>query len=317
MVKSIMVMVLFIICMPYVPCFVVTLHPDMKTYVDNKVKDGPEMAFMAGEFDHTLAVGSPLLVEGCLIMSCLSGESLLSVNSRTHRLRPGRGALLVFDMVAVPVRVSLDFRCRFLAVGFGMSQDIFFMITSNRFWDSIYQHPVLVMPDDVRDAFGKWFGLVGWTLDNFPPSLADRTLRHATEDFLSVMSHMIERHQGRAGTPPSKSRAWTVANDFLGLLNRHYASHHDVAFYADRLHVSSNYLNIIVQRHMGTSAKEQINIQIMLVVRMLLDTTDMTVTSIAERTGFDDPSYMCRMFRRRTGMSPMQYRNQHRDPRLR
>ena len=84
-----------------------------------------------------------------------------------------------------------------------------------------------------------------------------------------------------------------------------------MAFYADKLNITPNYLNIISKRNIGTTAKEQINIQISLVVKMLLDTTDLTVKEIAERLHYDDPSYLCRVFRKQTGLSPVQYRNRH------
>ena len=82
-----------------------------------------------------------------------------------------------------------------------------------------------------------------------------------------------------------------------------------MAFYADKLHVTPNYLNIIVRRMNAISAKEQINKQIELVIRTLLDTTDLSVKQIAERLHYEDPSYLCRIFRKQTGMTPMQYRN--------
>lgn len=79
--------------------------------------------------------------------------------------------------------------------------------------------------------------------------------------------------------------------------------------YAGRLNVTPNYLNIISKRNTGTTAKEQINLQIGLVVRMLLDTTDLSVKQIASRLHYEDPSYLCRIFRKQTGMSPLQYRH--------
>jgi len=77
----------------------------------------------------------------------------------------------------------------------------------------------------------------------------------------------------------------------------------------DRLNVTPNYLNIIIKRNTGISAKEQIKLQLCLVIKTLLDTTDLSVKEIAERLHYDDPSYLCRIFRKQTGMTPIQYRN--------
>ncbi|MDE6532569.1 MAG: AraC family transcriptional regulator [Muribaculaceae bacterium] len=46
----------------------------------------------------------------------------------------------------------------------------------------------------------------------------------------------------------------------------------------------------------------------------MLDTTDLPIKSIAERLHYDNPSYMCRIFRRITGQSPVEFRNRHRNP---
>lgn len=70
---------------------------------------------------------------------------------------------------------------------------------------------------------------------------------------------------------------------------------------------------IICRKYFGTTAKEQIGIQIGLVVKNLLDTTDLTVKEISEQLHFDDPSYLCRIFKRQTGLTPLQYRNRLRD----
>lgn len=224
----------------------------------------------------------------------------------------GRCSFLVSDMVAVPLAVSPDFRARCLAVRFDMAQDIFFMVTSNRFWDFIYQSPVFTPSGEEYALVSKWFDLAGWVYDTCPDALAARVLKSLAVDYITLLSWRVEESHGDMGTPPVKNRAWAVVNGFLALLGRHYAAHHDVAYYADRLSVTPNYLNIIVRRYVGTSAKEQINLQLTLVMKMLLDTTDMPVKGIAERLGFDDPSYMCRVFRRREGMSPVAYRNMHR-----
>lgn len=47
-------------------------------------------------------------------------------------------------------------------------------------------------------------------------------------------------------------------------------------------------------------------------VEQLLRETPMSLERIAERCGFDYPEYLCRLFRKETGMTPSQYRSLHR-----
>lgn len=260
--------------------------------------------------------GHPLPVDGCLIMLCTDGKAEFSINSRNFSMTPGCMAFICFDMVTVPFSASEDFKAHCLTVAFNATQDIFFLVTSNRFWDFIYRTPVFPLPDDLLDTATNWFALDRWLSSQCSEAIKEKTLRNEAENFMLVMAEQVEIRLGMLGENPSKNRAWTIINDFVGLIDRYYAVHHDVAFYAERLNVSPNYLNIITKRNIGTTAKDQINIQIERVARMLLDTTDLSVKQIAERLHFEDPSYLCRVFRKQTGMSPIQYRNHLRNNKL-
>lgn len=253
----------------------------------------------------------PLSVDGCLIMLCERGFIEITLNSHRYTMHSGDMAFIVFDIVAVPIRTSDDFMARFIAIDFDVAQYIFFLITSNRFWEYIYSTPVFTLNDELYRTATRWFSLINWLSANCAEATAEKALHNEMENFMLVMAEHVESHYGVLGTNPMKNRAWMIANDFLGLINRYYTHHHDVAFYAAKLNISPNYLNIITKRILGISAKEQINIQLGLVVKMLLDTTDLTVKEIAQRLHYDDPSYLCRIFRKQTGLSPLQYRNKH------
>lgn len=267
-------------------------------------------SFISGTTDGTMwPTGRPLSTDGCLIMFCENGSAEFSINSRSYTQQSGCLTLITFDMVVVPVSVSDDFKARFLSIDFDATQDLFFLVTSNRLWDFIYKSPVCALSDTLVRAVARWYDTLGWISANCSDAIRDRMMRREAENFMTAMTELVETRLGSLGDGPQKNRAWALTNDFIALLNRHYARHHDVAFYAGRLNVTPNYLNIISKRNTGTTAKEQINLQIGLVVRMLLDTTDLSVKQIASRLHYDDPSYLCRIFRKQTGMSPLQYRH--------
>ena len=59
---------------------------------------------------------------------------------------------------------------------------------------------------------------------------------------------------------------------------------------------------------MGTSFVEYLNDYRLLMAARMLISTEETVTEIARLSGFDQPSYFNRLFRRKYGMTPSQYR---------
>ncbi|MBP3303991.1 MAG: helix-turn-helix transcriptional regulator [Muribaculaceae bacterium] len=251
-----------------------------------------------------------MVVEGCMLVQCTEGEVELSINSHSHLLRKGMFAVLIFDMVTVVNRKSDDFAMRAVIAGFDLSQDVFFTSTSAGMWDTLYAQPIFEVVPELAGLYDRWFEYVGQIQLSAPDPMRNTLLRKEMESFFAFTSFLCQKIAKRTETDSENNRAWSLAIDFMGLLNRHYTHHHDVAFYANRLGITPNYLNIISRRYAGLSAKEQINLLITLAVKSLLETTDMSVKGISERLNFDDSSYLCRIFRKRTGMSPTEYRKQ-------
>lgn len=254
--------------------------------------------------------GRPLPVEGCMLVQCMAGEAELSINSRQFSLRHGMIAVFVFDMVIVVNRKSEDFAVRTVVAGFDVSQDVFFTATANNLWDALYASPVFEAGADMTELFDRWFDYVSQIELSLPEPIRNTIIRKEMENFFLITSLAYKTDSQKSQTATDKNRAWGLAIDFSGLLSRHYTRHHDVAYYASLLRITPNYLNIISRRYAGVSAKEQIKLQITLAVKNLLETTDLTVKGIADRLNFEDSSYLCRIFRKRTGMSPAEYRRQ-------
>lgn len=98
-------------------------------------------------------------------------------------------------------------------------------------------------------------------------------------------------------------------NAFFELVNTHFPSHHTTTYYADKLCITPNYLNEIVQKNTGTTAKSHILNRLMLEAKKLLTYTDLSITEIASRLNFESTSYFIRLFRSQTHYTPLQYRH--------
>jgi AraC family transcriptional activator of pobA len=95
---------------------------------------------------------------------------------------------------------------------------------------------------------------------------------------------------------------------FAERLEADFAGHHDAAHYADALGVPAATLSRALSNVTGRSTKELVTDRVMLEATRLLRFTDLTVQEVGHRTGFRDPLYFSRAFKRHHGEAPQTYR---------
>ena len=95
---------------------------------------------------------------------------------------------------------------------------------------------------------------------------------------------------------------------FAAVLERDFAAHHDAAHYADALAVPAAALSRALTQVSGRPTKEHVTDRVMLEAARLLRFTDRTAGEIAFATGFTDPLYFSRAFKRHVGLAPTDYR---------
>ena len=107
----------------------------------------------------------------------------------------------------------------------------------------------------------------------------------------------------------------TFENDrvtrFRQLVDEHYLTESGVEFYADKLAVTSNYLNRLVKQNLGQSTKQYIQNRRIDEAKRLLRYTELSVADIAEQLNFETASYFVRAFSKVTKTTPLQYRTSH------
>lgn len=100
--------------------------------------------------------------------------------------------------------------------------------------------------------------------------------------------------------------------ELLELIEAHVHSTKEVSAYAELMHLSTYQLNAIAKAGRGRTCSELITDQLLLEAkRYLLATTDQ-VNQVADRLGYDDPSYFIRFFRKHTGLTPEAFRQRSR-----
>lgn len=82
-----------------------------------------------------------------------------------------------------------------------------------------------------------------------------------------------------------------------------------VQYFAGKLNYSSNYLNELVKKATDKNIQEHIHYKVLDIAKSSLLNTDKKVSEIAFDLGFEYSQYFSRFFKKRTGMTPVEYRN--------
>lgn len=83
-----------------------------------------------------------------------------------------------------------------------------------------------------------------------------------------------------------------------------------VKYFADKLCLSSNYFGDMFKKETGKSPQEYIQEKVIELAKERISDTADTVSQIAYSLGFQYPQHFCRLFKKRVGYTPSEYRVQ-------
>ena len=104
------------------------------------------------------------------------------------------------------------------------------------------------------------------------------------------------------------SRFETLLNDYFKSDLPQMEGLPTVKYCADKLHLSANYLGDLLKKETGKSAQEHVQLRLIEAAKEKMFEKDKSVSQIAYELGFEYPQYFSRLFKKRTGMTPNEYR---------
>ena len=99
---------------------------------------------------------------------------------------------------------------------------------------------------------------------------------------------------------------------FCDQVESRFREHITLSEYAKQLGVTESRLNDICRRVAGEASKELVHERLLQEARRLLRFSAVPVSEIGYQLGYEDPAYFSRFFARHAGMSPTEFREQHR-----
>lgn len=117
--------------------------------------------------------------------------------------------------------------------------------------------------------------------DLFSHILFEKAIEIETDSFIDLATAFIEKHLGEQIT---------------------------IEMLCHALNVSRNYLYRSFHEYYGQTVNDYITGQRINRAKTLLVETTEPVYSVAEKIGFENHTYFCKLFKKKTGLSPSQYR---------
>ena len=168
-----------------------------------------------------------------------------------------------------------------------------------------FGHPRLTLQPDDSGHLEQLMRLAIRYL-NSPNPLHGESLRLIYSLFLSYLSAIEDRSVHNHRFSP---RVEELFLRFIQLLPQHFVEHRDIAFYADRLCITTTYLSRIVRQVSGRTVADYIDQMLLMEAAWLLQTSTLTVAQIADRLHFAETTTFARFFKRLKGCTPKEYRN--------
>lgn len=82
-----------------------------------------------------------------------------------------------------------------------------------------------------------------------------------------------------------------------------------VKMLADHVHLSPSYLSDLLKKETGMNAQEHIHYYLIEQAKNILLNSDHSVSEVAYSLGFDYPQYFSKLFKKRTGKTPVEFRS--------
>lgn len=248
-------------------------------------------------------------LEGGAIYFCRKGWAHATINLKDYEIVENTQVVLLPGTIIRINGCSSDFTASF----FGFPKEMFMeacMRFEPIFFRFIKEQPCYVLPQENTGAIN---GLIRATTaiyndreNRFRNQIAKNHLQSFMLDIYDKCCRYFGKHKIEGGT-----RQDEIFKSFVSLVHEHCASQREVSFYADKLCISTKYLTGICKAVTGDSAKKIIDDFAILEIKVLLQSTELTVQEIADRLVFPDQSYLGRYFKRHEGMSPKEYQSKY------
>ncbi|MBR6830125.1 MAG: AraC family transcriptional regulator [Paludibacteraceae bacterium] len=248
------------------------------------------------------------VISPCM-MVCInhSGVARALYDMQEVVFRPNEIAVVMPDHILRPLESSPDYSVTLLVHSPSLCEELKTKRLTHDY-HKYHHQPACLLTDEEMAQYMRAVDL----LEHICKTSTQRyPLRH--EMLIQLTNVMSEMHNAFRREIDEKilkeDNQYAVFNAFCDMLAMHYREQHEVAFYAEKAHLTARHFSVIIKEVVGISASDYIEQYLATQAKNLLTTRpDLSVQQISYHLGYADSPSFCRFFKRMTDKTPKDFR---------
>jgi len=249
---------------------------------------------------------SPCRIPGCMVCICLSGHAGIEVDLRSYLFTANDIMVLFPGQILACNEKSSDFTLTYFSFSNQLIDEILYRLPS-AFIGFLKEIVLYHLPETEKESIlSEYFAaLNGKFCDTTNVCRAEIILNLLHNFYLDLYSKVILRNEIHTR---QRKRKKEMQEEFFRLLKTNTGKR-EVAFYAGELCITPKYLSIITKESTGSSAKELIDKFAITELKLQLRSASTPLKEIAANLNYPCEAFLCKYFKRHTGLTPSHYRN--------
>lgn len=250
--------------------------------------------------------GEYKMCDSLLAIICLRGRARFRIRLREYEIQRGIYLLIAANEPFYIAESSEDFRIDVVRVGDSVFELSYDDILKQRLEKLIIQMPTNTVSNRKLLMFHMIHSYMKVMMKERNDFFRDMIIFEYIKIFLYEACHIMEDTYSN-GTPRNNER--TITSHFFHLVELRYKHNRKVEDYAERIGITAKHLASVIKKTTGKFPSEWMDNYVLLESKRLLRSTDICIQDISYDLNFSTPSHFGKFFKKKTGMTPKEFRN--------